>query len=106
MNKIKHILKLFLLFEFLILVNSFALKTYEHIRFYQFDLDNDYMFSAAESSQNSFEIWSLKFYSDVGENLLIIVSPLISILLAFFCFAISIPLNKSELFQKLERKKK
>lgn len=104
-NEIKHILKLFLLFEFLILVNSFALKAYEHIRFYQFDLDNDYMFSEAESLLDTFEIWSLKFYSDVGENLLIIFSPIISIFLALICFAIFIPLKKLLLFQKLSGKK-
>lgn len=100
-EKIKFFIKLFFLFELFLLMNSFALKLYEHVRFYQFDLNNDYMFSQTESSLRDFEIWSLRYYNDVGDNLLILISPIISFGLALLCFVSASILEKTALFKKL-----
>jgi hypothetical protein len=102
---LKQILKLFFLLEFFMLLNVFALKTYEHIRFYQFDLDNDRIFSESESSLETFETWELKYYSDIGENFAILISPLVSVLSAFFCFVITNILQHYGILQVLDKRR-
>lgn len=101
-RKIQILMKLFLLFEFIIIVNSLALKAYEYMRFYQFDLNNDYIFSQTESSLDNFEIWSSRFYNDLGDNLLILFSPLISLILSLLCLVADLLLQKTAFFQKLD----
>ncbi len=86
-ESLKQILKLLLLFEFLILINVTLIKLYTNLRFYQFDLDGDYMFSAEECALPDYAVWELRELSDVGENLLILVSPFISALSALLIFA-------------------